>query len=163
MENSIQIGKRLIALEQIALVELYLPDANKPLQSKKAFQSRIVMIDKRSILSEEPVATFVSEHAFRTIAADGIATNPALTYWIECFEPDDTFRPDKPFQSRLLWRMPNGMAHSKLLLAAPETALAVAVRGLRDPGSDSGAQQSSPPRQRRAATQRRAQVARDPN
>ena len=162
MENLIRIGKRLIPLEQIALIEPYVVDPDKPLNTSKQFGSRIVLLDKDSVLSEESVSDLAEAHAFRMVQADGAATNPEVAYWVEHFEPDEFFKPEKSYQSRLLWRSGNGLAHSRLLLASPETVLAIAVRGLPDPESATNPVEAPAPRRRRAAPRRRAALAKDP-
>jgi hypothetical protein len=167
MQNVIRIAKRLIPLEQIALIEPYIADPTKPLNTTKEFRSRIVLLDKNSVLAEQSVATLSEAHSFRMIQPDGSATNPDIAYWVERFQPTDAFKPEKPFQSRLLWRDPSGLAQSRLLLASPETILAIAVRGVPDPEmttSESGPSgpEAAPRRRQRAASSRKPQLAKDP-
>jgi hypothetical protein len=162
MDKLIRVGKRLIPLEQVALIEPYVADPDKPLNTSKQFHSRLVLLDKDSVLSEETVPALAEAHAFRMVQADGAATNPGVAYWVEQFEPDESFRPEKPFQSRLLWRSANGLAHSRLLLAPPETVLAIAVRGLPDPELATDPVEAQAARRRRAAPRRRTALAKDP-
>lgn len=129
MANSITIGKRLVPFEQIALIEPFEPPAQNPLRSDRDFKSRIVLLNRDSILAEfEPLA-FAEEHGFRMLLKDGTATNPCLHFGVETFEPSEDFQPSKPFQSRILWRDLDGNTQSKLLLTEADDVLAVAVRG----------------------------------
>jgi hypothetical protein len=57
---------------------------------------------------------------FRMLAEDNVATNPAVTFRVESFEPTDGFKPAKPYQTRLLWRDPASKSQSKLLITRPE-------------------------------------------
>jgi hypothetical protein len=63
------------------------------------------------------------------LAADCVATNPAIHFGVEEFQPAANFTPSKDFLTRLSWYDLDGNLHSKLLLTEPETALAVVVRG----------------------------------
>ena len=58
MTSMFQIGKRLVAAEQVALVEPYDPTANPRFQTAREFQARIVMVDRNSILTEQNVEDF---------------------------------------------------------------------------------------------------------
>jgi hypothetical protein len=71
----------------------------------------------------------VERHAFRILNEDGIATNSAIHFSVEAVAPGAGFEPRKPYQSRLIWRDLDGERQSKLLLADPSEALAIAVRG----------------------------------
>jgi hypothetical protein len=145
----IHIGRRLVPLEEIALIEPYTPDAERPLQTERAFRSRVTMVDRSNVLSERSVTEFVEAQAFRMIEPDGVAANPRVVYWVEKFEPTEAFQPEKPYLARLLWRAQTGLAHSKLLLAPPEQVLAVAVRGQSEP-------QGAPAARRARSNDRRA-------
>lgn len=133
MENIVRVAKRLIPTEEIALVEPFVFESNSPLRTARDLKSRIVLLDKTSILFERPPEEIAESNGFRFIVADCVATNPAIRFWVETFEPARAFTPSRPFQSRLLWRDQNGQVQSKLLTATAETVLAVAVRGERDP------------------------------
>ncbi len=132
MNNVITIGKRLIPIEHIAFVEPYDPSTNPKLQSSRDYKSRIVLINRESILTEQTPHTFAEAHGFRVLEADQIATNPSIGFRVETFEPADGFTPSKAFATRLLWRDRDGNDQSKLLLATPEAVLAVVVRGETD-------------------------------
>jgi hypothetical protein len=127
--NTVTIGKRLIPLDHVALVEPFDPAAHPGMKTEKAFKARVVLIDRQSVLTEETVEAFSQAHAFRLLAADQVVTNPAIRFGVETFVPAEGFEPTKPFITRLFWRDLDGNTQSKLLLSAPEAVLAVAVTG----------------------------------
>jgi hypothetical protein len=129
MNATVTVGKRLIPIEHIALIEPFDPKTQAKMQSDKPFQARIVLIDRESVLTEEAPTAFAEKHGFRALNEDGIATNPAIRFNVEAFEAAEGFNPSKPYRSRLIWRDQDGQTQSKLLLAEPETVLAVVVRG----------------------------------
>ncbi len=129
MSSTVTVGKRLIPLEQIALIEPFAEVARAKLESDRPFQARIVLLDRESVLTEEALAAFSGKHDFRVLSEDGIAANPAVHFSVEAFEPAEGFKPTKPYRSRLLWRDQDGQVQSKLLLAEPETVVSVVVRG----------------------------------
>lgn len=151
--TTLTIGRRLVPLEQIAFVEPFDPAANPKIQTDKAFKSRIVLLDRESVLSELETEIFASDHGFRWIMSDQTATNPAIHFSVEHFEPAPEFTPRKPYRSRLVWRDLDGNTQSKLLTAEPATLLAVAVRG--DAETDQASQPPSPPARRGRQTRRR--------
>ena len=51
MTHTITIGSRLVPLEQIALVEPFEPSTQNPLRTDRAFKSRIVLLNRDSILA----------------------------------------------------------------------------------------------------------------
>lgn len=161
MNNVVTIGKRLIPIEHIAFVEPYDPSTNPKLQTSRDYRARIVMINRDSVLTEQTPEQFAEAHSFRTLQGDQIGTNPSVAFRVETFEPAEGFTPSKPFATRLLWRDHDGNDQSKLLLAAPETVLAVVVRGeaevpARASGSDADLPQDAmirrPLRRRQAST-----------
>lgn len=129
MSNTLMIGKRLVPIEHVALVEPFDPAARSKLQTDRVFQTRVVLVDRESLLTEEAPDAFADKHGFRALSEDGIATNPAVHFGVEGFEPAEGFKPSKPYQCRLLWRDQEGRVQSKLLLASPERVLAAVVRG----------------------------------
>lgn len=129
MTITVTIGKRLIPLEHIALVEPFDASAHPGMKTDKAFKARVVLIDRQSVLTEDTVEAFAATHGFRMLAEDGVGTNPSLRFGAETFVPAEGFNPNKPYRTRLSWRDLDGNTQSKLLLSAPETVLAVAVRG----------------------------------
>jgi hypothetical protein len=129
MSNTVTISRRLVPLEHIAFVEPFDPAAQTRIQTDRTFQARVVLVDRDSVLTEEAPDAFAEKHGFRRLSEDGIVVNPDVRFRVEAFEPAEGFNPTKPYRSRLLWRDRDGETQSKLLLAAPETVLAVAVRG----------------------------------
>jgi hypothetical protein len=127
--TTITIGKRLIPLEQIALVEPFVPTGNERMQTEKPFKTRIVLLNRDSVLTEEALDAFADQNSFRLLHEDGVATNPAVLFNVEAFEAAGNFKPTKAYRSRLLWRDQSGKVQSKLLLTTPEDILAIAVRG----------------------------------
>jgi len=129
MSATVTVGKRLIPIEHIALIEPFDPAAHPRMQTERPFQARIVLIDRESVLTEEAPAAFSEAHGFRMLADERVATNPAIRFGVETFEPAEGFKPTKPYLARLLWRDLDGNTQSKLLLSKPETVLAIAVKG----------------------------------
>jgi hypothetical protein len=136
MQNVVTIGKRLIPLEQIAFVEPFDPASNPDFKSDKPFKARVVLLNRDTVLTEIPSAEFAELHGFRMLSEDSIAVNPHVSFRVETFEPTESFKPEKPYATRLKWRDVDGSEHSKLLLSKPETAIAVVVRREAEPRSD---------------------------
>ncbi len=136
MSDTITIGRRLCPIEQIALIEPFDPAANPRMQSEKAFKSRVVLTDRESVLSETEPFAFAEQHAFRMLLEDNVAVNPVVRFGVETFEAAEGFNPTKPYLTRLTWRDGDN-TQSKLLLTAPEIALAVVVRGETQKPADS--------------------------
>jgi hypothetical protein len=118
-----------VPVEQIALVEPFDPETQKNMRSHRPFKSRIVLLNRDSILSETNPLSFADEHGFRVLTKDGAATNPAVSFSVKRFEPSADFQPSKPFVSRLMWKDGDGNTRSKLMLSEPEDLIAIAVRG----------------------------------
>jgi hypothetical protein len=151
--TTLTIGRRFVPLEHIALLEPYTPNEHGRMQSERPFKTRVVLIDRDSVLSEEPLAALAERHAFRMLNDEGLATNPAVRFAVEAFEPREGFTPTKPFKTRLLWRDHDGEPQSKLLLTEPETVLAIAVRGESAPqAAQVGRRTATRRRRRKAAT-----------
>ena len=129
MTHTITIGRRLVPLEQIALIEPFEPSAQNPLKTSRDFKSRIVLLNRDSILAEFEPFEFAERHAFRMLLEDNVATNPALHFSVETFQPTEDFQPSRPFRSRIIWRDLDGNTQSKLLLTQADDVLALAVRG----------------------------------
>jgi hypothetical protein len=158
MTNCVIIGKRLIPLDQIALVEPFDPATAPRIQSDRAFQARVVLTDRQSILTEAAAIAYVRTHGFRMLQEDGIAVNSTLKFSVETFEPREGFQPSKPYKSRLLWRDGDD-THSKLLLTAPEIALAIAVEGEVAAEEPEGADEKAPKQPPRGARRRQRPTA----
>ena len=107
MQDVITIGRRLVPIEQIALVEPFDPASNPEFKPEKPFKGRVVLINRDTILTETPPQEFAEAYGFRLLAEDNMAANPAVAFLVESFAPTETFRPDKPFETRLKWRDPD--------------------------------------------------------
>ena len=129
MSDTIRVGRRFVPLEHIVLIEPFDPSTQTRLQTDKPYKARLVLLDRDSVLTEQPLAEFAEQHGFRMLAEDALAVSPNIHFTVEAFEVKDGFTPNKPYRSRLLWRGPAQEFESKLLLSAPETVLAIAVRG----------------------------------
>jgi hypothetical protein len=79
----ITIGKRLVPVEQIALVEPYDPAANPRIKTERQFQARIILIDRDSVLTEDAPAAFAEANGFPMLAEDQTALNPAVAFFVE--------------------------------------------------------------------------------
>ena len=75
-----------------------------------------MLIDRYNALTEDTVEAFTEANNFRRLPDDNVATNPAVRFRVETFEPSEGFQPRKPYQSRLKWRDQDGNEQSKLLL-----------------------------------------------
>jgi hypothetical protein len=135
MQNVITLGKKHVPLEQIVFVEPFDPESNPEFKPQKDFKARLVLLNRDRILTEETPAAFAEANGFRILAEDNVATNPAIAFRVESFEPTESFKPAKPYLTRLKWRDQEGRKQSKLLLTKPETVIAQVVRG-DTPGAD---------------------------
>ncbi len=158
MTKTITLGKRLVPIEQIALVEPFDPSTQPNIRSTRPFRSRVVLLNRDSILAEVDPTGFAEEHGFRMLPLDGVATNPETNFGVERFEASGDFQPTKPFVSRLSWRDRDGNTQSKLLLSEAEDLLAMVVRGrVASESAEGGTKPTAP-----AARQRRSRRARAP-
>jgi hypothetical protein len=151
-QNIIAIGRKRVPIEAIALVEPFQPPAEQPSRftSEKHFKARVVFIDRDSALTEDTFEAFAEAHKFRRLPDDSVATNPAVRFRVETFEPSEGFQPRKPYQSRLKWRDQDGEEQSKLLLTNPETVIAVVLRGEAAPAHPQQSPNEAPAPQRRS-------------
>jgi hypothetical protein len=147
MENVLTIGRKHVPIEHIVFVEPFDPAANPEFKSETEFKSRIVLLNRDTILAESTPREFAEAHGFHMLPEDNVATNPNVIFRVESFAPTDDFKPSKPYLTRIKWRDRDGREYSKLLLAKPETVIAVALRGKSESGSDR--------KPRRRATQQR--------
>jgi hypothetical protein len=156
MNTTVTLGRRLVPRAHIAVIEPFDRATQTNIKTDRAFQARVVLLNRDSILTEEPVDQFAEAHGFRMLAEDGVATNPEVHFAVERFHPAEGFTPTKPYLSRLVWRDLDGNTQSKLLLTAPEGVLAIAVRGEVEwpSGKASVAEEDSAPS--RAARRRRS-------
>lgn len=121
MTTTLTIGRRLIPSEHIALVEPFEPSPNGQFQTSRDFFGRVVLLNRDSVLIEQTPQAFAEANGFRLLPDDRVATNPAIHFQVETFEPAEGFMPAKAYASRLLWRDLDGNDQSKLLLSLPET------------------------------------------
>ena len=129
MQNDVvTIGRRLLPLEQIALVEPFDPTTNPDFKSDRPFKARLVLINRETVLAEFTPAEFAEAHRFGVLNEDDVAVNPTVAFRVETFTPTEAFRPEKAYETRLKWRDLDGNEHSKLLLTKPETVFSIAVR-----------------------------------
>src|ERR1700761_51910 len=85
--NIVTIGKRLIPLEQIAFVEPFEPSANPDFRPERDFRSRIVLINRDILLTEQPIESSAYEHGLKLLPEDNVAVSSTILYSIEKFEP----------------------------------------------------------------------------
>jgi hypothetical protein len=147
----ITIGKRMIATDQIAFVEPFDPAANPEFKVERDFKARVVLLDRDIVLTETSPADFSAEHGLHLLAEDQVALNPAIAYKVELFEPTDSFRPAKPFKTRLKWNDGRGTDQSKLLLTAPEQVIRETL-GVKPDTASSDKRPAQRPRRRRNAS-----------
>jgi hypothetical protein len=152
MQDVITIGKRLVPVEQISFVEPFNPASNPEFKPQKAFKARVVLLNRDIVLAEVTPQEFADAQGFRVLPEDGVAANPAIAFRVESFAPTEKFNPDKPYCTRLKWRDLDGNEQSKLLLAKPETVIAVVLRGQAESGPN---RNRPPPRRSRARASRR--------
>jgi hypothetical protein len=154
MQNIVTLGRRLIPIEQIAMVEPFDPAANPQFKPEKTFKARVVLINRDSVLTEDTSQEFAKAHGFRMLPEDAVGINPMIKFKIETFAATDSFRPARPYATRLMWLDQDGNEQSKLLLSKPETVIAVALRGEAEAAPDTG--QPEPPRRPAHSPRRRA-------
>lgn len=156
MSNLMRIGKRLVPIEHVALIEPYVQTPDSPIRTQREFRSRIVLLNRDSVLSETAPGELAEVHAFRLLPVDSVATNPGIRFAVEEFAPAANFKPSKDYLTRLSWHDLDGNSQSKLLLTTPEETLSIAVRG--DLPHVPEMQPSEPvlPRRRRKAANRAA-------
>jgi hypothetical protein len=121
----IRAGKRLLPVDQIALIEPFTPSPTAPVVSEKEFHGRVLMTNRDIVLTEQSPSIFAEEHAFSLIADDNIAINPAIAHRVQWFGTSDDFNPTWPYQMRLRWRDPARVSRSKLLVTHPDTVLEI--------------------------------------
>ena len=160
MSKTIEIGRRVVPVEQIALVEPFDPETQRNMRSTRPFKSRIVLLNRDSVLSENDPFSFAEELGFRVLPKDGVVTNPGLHFNVERFEPSADFQPSKPFVSRLMWRDQDGNTQSKLLLTDAEDLIATVVRG--EAAEVEGRPKPEPTSQRRSRRRRAGARASEP-
>jgi hypothetical protein len=148
MQNVIVIGRELVPVEQIAYIEPFEPSANGQFKPDKPYKGRVVLLNRETVLTETTPQEFAEANGFRLLPDDNVATNPTIIFRVESFAPTEDFNPAKPYQTRLMWRGPDGNLHSKLLLTKPEMVIAIALRGETEPGTERKARPRRPAQSR---------------
>src|ERR1700685_167629 len=150
MQDVITIGRRLIPVEQIALVEPFDPTSNPEFKPEKEFKARALLLNRDPVLAEAAPQELAEAHGFRMLAEDNMAVNPNIAFRVESFTPTETFNPEKAYATRLKWRDRDDNEQSKLLLTKPEAVIAVVLRGERPPAAGAKGSPRRPPRSRAA-------------
>jgi hypothetical protein len=153
MPAIISIGRQLLPIENVALVEAFDPTANPEFHPTREYKSRIVLRSRVSLLAEAAPETFVKMHGFRWLSEDNVAANPRISFRVETFASTERFAPTRPYQTRLSWQDEAGADQSKLLVTKPEIVIAIVVRGEQPDGA---AEAKSPRRSSRARRRVRA-------
>ncbi len=160
MQNVITIGRELVPVEQIAYIEPFEPSPNGQFKPDKPYKGRVVLLNRETVLTEDTPRDFAEANGFRLLPEDNVATNPLITFRVERFAPTEDFSPAKPYQTRLMWRDPDGNSRRKLLLTPAEIVIAIALRGETEPGNERKARPRRPgqPRTARKRTAPRAEA-----
>jgi hypothetical protein len=132
MQNSLTFGRRLVLTDQIVCVEPFDSSTQPDLKSDRPYRSRVILLDRTSVLSEDLPEVFVANQKFHLVVEDQIAINPAVSFWVETFTLTEGFKPEKDYNSRLKWRDAEGRVQSKLFVASAEVMLAAVTRN--EPG-----------------------------
>ncbi len=119
--------------EQVAFVEPFDPSTNPEFKPDKEYKSRIVLLNRDVVLTDQATADFAMEHEPHLFAEDGLAVNRTITFKVETFEPTESFKPTKPYKTRLKWRVLRGEEQSKLLVTAPESVIGELLNGKAEP------------------------------
>jgi hypothetical protein len=149
----VTIGKRMVSLEQIAYIEPFDATSNPEFKSDKAYKGRVVLLNRDTVLSEQTSAEFAAAHDLHLFVEDDVAVNRVIDFKIEIFEPSENFKPSRPYRTRLKWSDDQGSEQSKLLITAPELAIA----GLLDAQLDveqPKAKRAARPAKKRGASRR---------
>src|SRR5712664_1921796 len=110
----VTIGKRLVPAEQVAFVEPFDPSSNPEFKPEKDFKGRVVLLNREIVLTEQTPQEFAAEHDLHLFVEDSVAVNRAISFKIETFEPTESFKPLRPYQTRLKWSDLSGDEQSKL-------------------------------------------------
>jgi hypothetical protein len=148
MPNVITIGREHIPVEQIAYIEPFDPPANGQFRPDKPYRGRVVLLNRETVLTEDTPKDFAEANEFRFLPEDNVATNPLISFRVRSFAPTDAYNPGKPFETRLMWRDPNGDSRSKLLLTKPEMVIAIVLRGETGPNGERKTRPGRPAQQR---------------
>jgi hypothetical protein len=135
MTTTVELGKRIVPLSHVMLIEPFDPAAHPGMRTDKSFKARVTLIDRQSVLIEETPESFIEKHGFRLLVDDQIGINASVNFSIERFEPTPGFEPKRDYRTRLQWRDREGEIQSKLLVSPPEVVLAIAVTGDAEPSA----------------------------
>jgi hypothetical protein len=131
----VTIGKRLVLVEQIAFVEPFDPASNPEFKPERPYKGRLVLINRDIVLTEQTPQEFAVEHGLHLFAEDNVAVNRAIQFKIEIFEPTESFRPLRPYQTRLKWNDLAGEEQRKLLVTRPEIVIAEILKAKTEPSA----------------------------
>jgi len=148
MQDVITIGRRLVPVEQIALIEPFDPASNPEFKPEKLFKARVVLLNRDTVLAETAPHEIAEAYGFRMLAEDNMAVNPNIAFRVESFMPTETFNPGKAYATRLKWRDRDENEQSKLLLTKPETVIALVLRGEAASAASAKVSPRRPPRSR---------------
>jgi hypothetical protein len=70
-----EIGKLFIPSDQVAYVEPFDPSSSPEFKPEQEFESRMVLINRESLLVAAPMEEFVEKHGFKLLAEDQLALN----------------------------------------------------------------------------------------
>src|SRR5260370_1820697 len=101
MQNFITIGRVLVPVEQIAYVEAFELPADGRFKPDKPYKSRVVLLNRETVLAETTPAEFADANEFRLLREDNVATNPRIDFPVESFVPTKHSDPAKPSHTRL--------------------------------------------------------------
>ena len=144
----ITIGRRLVPSGQVAFVESFDPAGNPEFKPEKDFKGRVVLLNREIVLTEQTPQEFAAEHELHLFAEDNVAVNRTIRFKIETFEPTESFKPSKPYLTRLKWRDLAGDEQSKLLVTAPETVIAEILQAKTETPARAKRPSRRPPRGR---------------
>jgi hypothetical protein len=130
------------------------PQTGRDFKPERDFKTRVILLNRDFVLTEQTPADFATEHNFELLADDQVAVNRLVSYKVELFEPRADFAPAKPFKTRLKWRDLHGNEQSKLLLTEPAAVLALTV----EPPQRSTKQLANRPARRRRQSREAAAV-----
>jgi hypothetical protein len=147
----ITIGKRLVPADQVAFVEPFDPASNPEFKPEKDFKGRVVLLNREIVLTEQTPQEFAAEHDLHLFTEDGVAVNRTIRFKIETFEPTESFKPSRPYQTRLKWSDLAGDEQSKLLVTAPETVIAEILKAKVETPAPAKPRASRPARGRKGS------------
>jgi hypothetical protein len=100
----ITIGKRLVPAEQIALVETFNPEGNPEFKPEREYKARVILLNRDTVLMETAPEQFAEASGVHLLVDDNVAINPLLAFRVETFMPTESFKPEKPYRTRIKWR-----------------------------------------------------------